>query len=270
MNTLSVIVPFCNNAHYVSQTLSGVERAFDFLANRDLHRPVLKEIVVVDDGSTDSTVEIIQAFQQNNPHCKLVRHDRPTSPANARNVGVAASSGDILFFLDGDDSFFQNHLYVCYNILQDPDVDFVKTGIGLTDPVHPEWHRRITNSLVINLAVRRRCHDLIGGFPDLHLAERRGGLIEPILDVYHCIEDVYYNRLLTEFCRGVRVPVETVQYHRHPGNSFDRQYVKFQVRPGEYPDGLSVDDQARVRVANVLYDYQVHRVRKKLESITVS
>ena len=84
---------------------------------------------------------------------------------------------------------------------------------------------------MINLTVRRACHDFIEGFPDIHLFRRSGDAFEPWFDVFRLIEDVYYNDLLGRFFRRANVAAETVRYMRRPGNSFDRQYAKFQPRP---------------------------------------
>jgi glycosyltransferase involved in cell wall biosynthesis len=61
------------------------------------------ELIVVDDGSTDETALITRGLAVDNPRIHLIA--RPTSggPAQARNDGLAASSGDFILFLDSDD-----------------------------------------------------------------------------------------------------------------------------------------------------------------------
>jgi glycosyltransferase involved in cell wall biosynthesis len=68
---------------------------------------------VVDDGSTDRTPAILHQFTAGKPSYTLVRHERPTSPSCARNAGVAASSGELLWFVDGDDLFLPEHVLRC-------------------------------------------------------------------------------------------------------------------------------------------------------------
>ena len=55
------------------------------------------EVIVVDDCSTDNSHEVAAKFQ-----CKLLRLDKNSGPAHARNIGVKNSRGDILFFIDSD------------------------------------------------------------------------------------------------------------------------------------------------------------------------
>ena len=46
-------------------------------------------------------------------------------------------------FLDGDDLYYADHIAVCCSALADPGLDYVKTGMRMADPVHPDWKARI-------------------------------------------------------------------------------------------------------------------------------
>jgi glycosyltransferase involved in cell wall biosynthesis len=87
MTGVSVIIP-CHNAE---KTLRAcLESVF-----AQEHRPL--EVVVVDDASTDSSPAIARELP-----CRLVEQPVNRGPSAARNAGVAASSGEVLFFLDSD------------------------------------------------------------------------------------------------------------------------------------------------------------------------
>lgn len=62
--------------------------------------PVSYEVIVIDDCSTDSTVEICQEYD-----VRVVRLGENQGPARARNIGVQESKGEILFFVDSDVTF---------------------------------------------------------------------------------------------------------------------------------------------------------------------
>src|SRR5262245_11721276 len=121
MKSFSVIVTAHNNEAVLARTLQSVE---DSLAYHAAHQPSFApqdaEIVVVDDGSQDRTREVLRTFTAGKPWYTLVQRPQSSSPSCARNCGVAASSGKLLFFLDGDDLFLPEHLHCCCRELQDP------------------------------------------------------------------------------------------------------------------------------------------------------
>jgi glycosyltransferase involved in cell wall biosynthesis len=222
------------------------------------------EVIVIDDGSEDGTRQVLEESTRGRSAHHLVLRGQPSNPGCTRNQGVALASGDPIFFLDADDLFLDNHLHECLKVFKTRGtVDFVKTQVALSDPVHPDWVPRITNSLVTNLAVRRSCHDLVGGFPDFHLVRRTGDRFEPHLDVFRMIEDVFYNKKITSLCQGRTVGLPTVKHVRHPGNPFDRQYDRFQVPPGEIPYQPDEWYNLRVEIAKVLIDHQIESIKTR-------
>jgi glycosyltransferase involved in cell wall biosynthesis len=263
MNGISIIVPAHNNAAVILETLTSAERALAYFHERDSGRRHLPcDVVVVDDGSTDRTHDVVSGFAHGRPDYTVIRRDASSNASCARNTGVAAARGDILFFLDGDDQFLDPHIHVCCQILDDPSVDFVKTAVGLDDPVHPDWEGRIGNSLVINLAIRRQCHEFVGGFPDFHVYHRAGGELVHDFDIFRAIEDVFYNRAISRFFKGVQSPLKTVRYTRSPGNAFDRQYEKFRVGFGQFRERESAERKLQVALANLLSQYHFSRLER--------
>lgn len=87
---ISVIIPAFNRGHTLPRALDSVRaqtRAAD-------------EILIVDDGSTDNTAEVLTAFPR--VHC-IRQENRGVSAA--RNTGIRAATGDWLAFLDSDDEW---------------------------------------------------------------------------------------------------------------------------------------------------------------------
>jgi tetratricopeptide (TPR) repeat protein len=266
MRSLSIILTAHNCAGVLPRTLQSAQEAMDFITLQPGLEDIPTEVIAVDDGSSDQTARIITDFIADKAAWKLIRRDRSSSPSCARNTGVSQAQSDLLSFLDGDDLFLPSHLAECCQALADDDIDFVKTGVQLADPVHPEWKPRIKYSIVINLCLRRRCHELIGGFPDYHLFQRVDGRFDPETDIFFKIEDMFYNLLLHELCRGKTIERETVEYCRHPGNSYDRQYAKFAQPFAAHQPPTDPEERLRLRLAEVLIQDKIERLRGPVQS----
>jgi len=93
-----VIIPTYNRGHTIQRAIESVlaQTFQDF------------EIVIVDDGSSDNTGEIVQAFRDN--RIRFFRHEMNRGPAAARNKAVQNSIGTYLAFLDSDDEWFPEKL----------------------------------------------------------------------------------------------------------------------------------------------------------------
>lgn len=96
MTTISVIIPTYNRVHTLSRALDSV------LAQT---HPA-DEVIVIDDGSTDSTVELIQ---NSYPNVKLIQQQNGGVSA-ARNSGIRATHCDWIALLDSDDGWLPNKL----------------------------------------------------------------------------------------------------------------------------------------------------------------
>jgi glycosyltransferase involved in cell wall biosynthesis len=107
--SVSVIIPAYNSEKFIRRAIDSV------LAQT---HPA-EEIIVVDDGSTDSTGEIVQSY---GPPVQYVRQDN-AGPGAARNTGIRAAQGDWIAFLDSDDEWLPEKLQVQLDLLQrNPDL----------------------------------------------------------------------------------------------------------------------------------------------------
>jgi len=85
------------------------------------------EVIVVDDGSTDTTVSIIQKIISENKEGLIkVFFQSNLGPGAARNRGIQESSGNWIAFLDGDDSWLDTKIERVYNaIVENPEVTII-------------------------------------------------------------------------------------------------------------------------------------------------
>lgn len=94
MKTLSIVVPAFNEKDTIREILRAVEAA--------PASGLEKEIVLVDDFSTDGTREILQAEFEEKPGVRVVYHDRNRGKGAALRTGIARTTGDIVLIQDAD------------------------------------------------------------------------------------------------------------------------------------------------------------------------
>jgi glycosyltransferase involved in cell wall biosynthesis len=92
--SVSVVITSYNYAPFISGALDSV-------LSQDSRK---LEVIVADDGSTDATLETVRKYASADPRVRLITGENVGQPRNT-NRGFAASSGDIICFLDADDEF---------------------------------------------------------------------------------------------------------------------------------------------------------------------
>ncbi len=111
---VSVVIPTYNRA-------DKVERSIYSVLNQT-YRNV--EIIIVDDGSTDSTEKVISNLICNNSNIYYYKMEVNGGPASARNYGVARTHGDYIAFHDDDDEWHPDKLFIQMTcMLNDSSVD---------------------------------------------------------------------------------------------------------------------------------------------------
>jgi glycosyltransferase involved in cell wall biosynthesis len=95
----SVIIPCFNQAHFLNDSLSSlIQQSFQYW-----------EAVIVNDGSTDNTVEIANEWCKRDSRIKLISTSNHGLSA-ARNIGIKFSAGKFIALLDADDKYAPTHL----------------------------------------------------------------------------------------------------------------------------------------------------------------
>jgi glycosyltransferase involved in cell wall biosynthesis len=210
----SVLIDTYNHERFVEQAIVSVLEQDFPSADR--------EILVVDDGSTDRTPEIVKKFE---PRVRLLRKENG-GQASAFNIGIPECKGEIIAFLDGDDWWASNKLTrVMEAMTAHPSVGIVGHGIVNVQrdrreqaEILREGFRFQANTLEGALLFRRR-----GAFLGTSRMTIRTELLRRIGPVPEEIEiqaDEYLFTLAAVLAGAQILPEALTYYRLHEGNSF--------------------------------------------------
>ena len=130
MVKVSVVVPVYNQEMYIERCLDSI------LAQtlRDI------EVIIVDDGSTDRTSDILYEYAQRDDRI-IVLHQQNMFAGAARNNGLRSAQGEYVIFWDSDDYFAENGLEVLYDEIKRDDAD-----ICVGEAIKMDMHTGIVQS----------------------------------------------------------------------------------------------------------------------------
>lgn len=110
---LSIIIPIWNDEKYLAECL-------DSCLNQDIGYDDY-EIICIDDGSTDSTPEILKGYASRYPNIHVITKQHGTAYGFGRNIGYERSIGDFLWFVDHDDIIAPNCLKALKSASEAPE-----------------------------------------------------------------------------------------------------------------------------------------------------
>lgn len=115
--TISVIIPVYNVETYLDQCVRSVlSQSYESL-----------EVILIDDGSTDSSGSLCDGFAQQDPRVRVI-HQKNGGAAAAKNAGLRLAQGEYLAFLDSDDYLEENAYQHMVDILEKSQADAVQCG----------------------------------------------------------------------------------------------------------------------------------------------
>ncbi|MGO8733694.1 MAG: glycosyltransferase family 2 protein, partial [Terriglobia bacterium] len=224
------------------------ENALDRLLEQDFPSDKM-EILVVDDGSTDRTPEIVRKFE---PRLRLIRKANG-GQASAFNAGIPQANGEIVAFLDGDDWWAPSKLREVVDVFEEnPSVGSVGHGyyeVDLDAPKYelivPERNCRLTLS---DTAGARSWHTLCSFLGTSKLAVRKEVLdrILPVPAEIVFIADAFINILAVAIGGAIVLKSAPCYYRVHAENLFETV------------------DPVRIRRRQEMVDCYVERVFQRL------
>lgn len=169
---ISVVLPTFNGAAYLGESLNSiVDQSFSSW-----------ELIVVDDGSTDTTPEIIQEFVDRDSRIRQVRHTENRNLPIALNTGFSEAKGQYFTWNSDDNVYDQNAFQRLNDVLKRSDeIDIVYADFDMIDAVGrrmravhclPPQELPIRNGIGPCFLYRRSVQDKLSGYEEnLHCAE---------------------------------------------------------------------------------------------------
>jgi len=212
---VSVIIPNRNGAGTIGACLAAAQAS----------RHDNFEIIVVDDGSEDDSIEVIGRYP-----CRLLRLARHAGAARARNLGASQSRGQMLFFTDADCLLQPDTLALAAAALAREGSDAIIGGSYTQAPYDSRFFSRFQSIFIHHFETRHApAADYIATHAlaiDASVFHRHGGFDE---DLRPILEDVEFShRLRRAGCRLVMDPAILVQHIfnysliRSLGNAFTK------------------------------------------------
>lgn len=119
---VSVVIPVYNNEKYIEKCLESViNQTYPFL-----------EIIVVNDGSTDGSIDILGAYEKKDSRIVLISQENG-GVSRARNKAISKATGEYLLFVDGDDYIGKDYILELVRCAQQYQADMVICGMTKVD-----------------------------------------------------------------------------------------------------------------------------------------
>lgn len=147
---ISIIIPVYNGEKYLKKCL-------DSIVNQTIFSKL--QIVVVDDGSTDNTLNIVRKYKEIYGDNIVVNSIPNGGVSNARNVGIESSTGKYITFVDADDWVDQRCYEIMYKKAQESSTDIVVAGFFVSDD-----NKDILKNNVTNQEEKKLQKDIIADF----------------------------------------------------------------------------------------------------------
>ncbi|MCR8667194.1 glycosyltransferase family 2 protein [Aestuariibaculum sp. M13] len=120
---VSIVTPSYNSAKYITETIQSVQK--QTYQNW--------EWMIIDDGSTDNTVALVEVFAKKDTRIKLIPLKFNAGPSKARNIGINKIKGEYMTFLDADDIWFPDFIENSIKTIQSTKIPFVFSSYKRSD-----------------------------------------------------------------------------------------------------------------------------------------
>jgi GT2 family glycosyltransferase len=227
--------------------------------------------VVVDNGSTDGTSDLLRVFAENAPFRVVLVHEPRPGLSVARNAGIARATGEVIAFTDDDCYVESDFLLKMLEVFEDRSVGFMGGRILLYDDtdapitIRPENHSYFIKPYSFikpgqlhgaNMAARRSLLVELDGFdPELGVGGR----------FHACEETDFQARASQKGATGAYDPRPLLWHHhgRKPGRSYNKLKKGYDYGRGAYYAKFILDPQTRTLFLKSWYWLMVYEFQDR-------
>lgn len=139
---ISVIIPAYNEEKRIGRT---IERVYEYFKGKNYDF----EIIVVDDGSYDGTIKVVEKFSEGKREIKIIKHEKNMGKGAAVRTGVLNSSGKLILFTDADLSTpIEEFEKLKEKVEKGYDIAIGSRGVKGSKIVIPQvWYRRLVGKI---------------------------------------------------------------------------------------------------------------------------
>lgn len=215
--TISILIPVYNAEKTIERTLDSI-----------LNQTVLPfEVLLLNDGSSDSSLKILEEYQKENNLFKVYTQQNSGVAITRQNL-IKKASGDYLLFCDADDYYENNTVELISNILEKENVDLISYGYTLI--------KKSGNKTVLKRQLSEGIHSKkeyalyhIKGLTDLYYSSLWNKCLKkelivknPPLEFQHTMEDVIFNIEYMERCNSIYILEKNLYNYDQIGDSLTR------------------------------------------------
>jgi len=171
---MSIILPVYNEEGTVTSTLSSIKESMESIA-------LEYEILVINDGSSDGTLESIMKEKEANTHIRVISYEKNSGKGYAIREGILHSKGDVILFLDGDSEIQLHEISRHLGQLKDHDIIIGSKRHPLSIVEGAPFSRKVLSSafhIMVRLGTGVKVRDTQSG-----IKAGKGGVLRLIFQV---------------------------------------------------------------------------------------
>ena len=226
-NLVSIITPSYKSSKFISKTIESV-----------LSQTYTNwEMIIIDDKSPDDSNVLIESYIKRDNRIKLIKLDKNSGPAFARNEGIKESKGRYISFLDADDLWFPHKLNTQISFMNKNDLAFTYSSYTLIDVDDNDLGTFITQKYITYFSMLKTCS--VGCLTAIYDSQKLGNIY---FENRGHEDYILWLKILKEInnTQGILEPLATYRILKHSVSSNKIKASKYQWKIYRDVEKLSI------------------------------